>query len=50
MPWVREHRRSAPYSWFRTQRVRRHYRRPQGAMWIPIVLAILLIVLLIAIF
>ncbi|GHH33991.1 hypothetical protein [Lentzea cavernae] len=50
MPWVREHRRSKPYSWFGSTRVRRHYRKPQGAMWIPIVLAILLIVLLIAIF
>lgn len=50
MPWVRRHRRSAPYSWFRTTTVRSHYRRPQGSMWIGIVVAIAVIVLLIALF
>ncbi|SFR29691.1 hypothetical protein SAMN04488564_12114 [Lentzea waywayandensis] len=50
MPWVRRHRRSAPYSWFRSTTVRSHYRRPQGSMWIPIVVAIAVIVLLIVLF
>jgi hypothetical protein len=50
MPWVRRHRRSAPYSWFRTTTVRSHYRRPQGVAWIPILVAIAVIVLLIALF
>ncbi|MFJ5985625.1 hypothetical protein [Lentzea sp. NPDC092896] len=50
MPWVRRHRRSAPYSFFRSTTVRSHYRRPAGSMWIPIVVAIAVIVLLIALF
>lgn len=50
MPWVSRHRRSAPYSWFRGTTVRSHYRRPQRGMWIPIVVAIAVIVLLIALF
>ncbi|SDJ57441.1 hypothetical protein SAMN04488074_102414 [Lentzea albidocapillata subsp. violacea] len=50
MPWVRRHRRSAPYSWFRTTTVRSHYRRPQGSRWIPVVAVIAVIVLLIALF
>jgi hypothetical protein len=37
MPWVRRHRRSAPYSWFR------------GAL-IPILVVIAVILLLIALF
>ncbi|MGW6932206.1 hypothetical protein ACWGE0_19275 [Lentzea sp. NPDC054927] len=50
MPWVRRHRRSAPYSWFRTTTVRSHYRRPSGGFLIPIVVAIAVILLLIALF
>ncbi len=50
MPWVRRHRRSAPYSWFRTTTVRSHYRRPAGGVWIPVLVAIAVIVLLIALF
>lgn len=50
MPWVRRHRRSAPYSFFRSTTVRSHYRRPAGSMWIPIVVAIAVIILLIALF
>ncbi|MFD5825079.1 hypothetical protein [Lentzea sp. NPDC060358] len=50
MPWVRRHRRSAPYSFFRTTTVRSHYRRPAGSKWIIVAIAIVLIVLLIALF
>jgi hypothetical protein len=50
MPWVRRHRRSAPYSWFRTTTVRSHYRRPPGGVLIPVLVAIAVIVLLIALF
>ncbi|GAB2805108.1 hypothetical protein GCM10027200_01000 [Lentzea nigeriaca] len=50
MPWVRRHRRNAPYSWFRTTTVRSHYRRPPGGVWIPVLVAIAVIVLLIALF
>ena len=50
MPWVRRHRRSAPYSFFRTTTVRSHYRKPAGFKWIIVAIAIVLIVLLIALF
>ncbi|HEX7305488.1 hypothetical protein [Lentzea sp.] len=50
MPWVRRHRRSAPYSFFRTTTVRSHYRRPANSTWVIAAIAIALIVLLIAIF
>ncbi|MFD9699801.1 hypothetical protein [Lentzea sp. NPDC059081] len=50
MPWVRRHRRSAPYSFFRTTTVRSHYRRPAGSTWVLVAIAIAVIVLLIAIF
>jgi len=50
MPWVRRHRRSAPYSWFRTTTVRSHYRRPATGLLIPILIAIAVIVFLIAVF
>jgi hypothetical protein len=50
MPWVRRHRRSAPFSFFRTTTVRSHYRRPAGSKWILVAVAIAVIVLLIALF
>lgn len=50
MPWVSRHRRRTPYSWFRTTSVRSHYRRPSTGMLIPILVAIAVIVLLIAVF
>ncbi|SES25057.1 hypothetical protein SAMN05216188_12810 [Lentzea xinjiangensis] len=50
MPWVRRHRRSAPFSFFRTTTVRSHYRRPATGALIPILIAIAVIVLLIAVF
>ena len=49
MPWVHEHRRRVPYSWFRSTTVRRHYRRPQGSFGIIVaVIAIAVVILLIA--
>ena len=51
MPWVRRHRRSVPYSWFRSTTVQSHYRRsPSSIPIIPIAIALIVIVLLIAIF
>lgn len=50
MPWVRRHRRTTPYSWFRTTSVRSHRRRPPGGALIPILVVIAVIVLLIAVF
>lgn len=50
MPWVRSHRRSTPYSWFRTTTVRGHHRRRPTGAWLSIVVAIAVIVLLIALF
>lgn len=51
MPWVRGHRRSAPYSLFRSTTVRGHYRRPPGGdivayAIVAIVVILVLIVLL----
>ncbi|MFI9811943.1 hypothetical protein [Saccharothrix variisporea] len=51
MPWVRRHRRATPYSWFRGTTVRSHYRRPPGSVpWLPIVVAVAVILLIIALF
>lgn len=51
MPWVSRHRRRVPGSWFRTTTVRSHHRRSAGSIPIVgIVVAILVILLLIAIF
>jgi hypothetical protein len=53
MPWVRSHRRRVPYGLFRTRTttVRSHHRRrPGGVPIIGIAVAILVILLLIAIF
>lgn len=51
MPWVRQHRRRVPNGWFRTTSVRSHYRRRAGGIPIlGIVVAVLVILLLIALF
>ncbi|GAA0209038.1 hypothetical protein GCM10010492_03380 [Saccharothrix mutabilis subsp. mutabilis] len=51
MPWVRRHRRHTPYSFFRGTTVRSHFRRAPGRVPIvPIVIAVAVILLLIAIF
>ena len=50
MPWVRRHRRRTPYSWFRTTSVRSHYRRPTTGVLVPVLVAIAVIMLLIAVF
>ncbi|MEU5690802.1 hypothetical protein [Actinosynnema sp. NPDC020468] len=51
MPWVERHRRRTPYSWFQRTTVRSHYRRPAGRIPIlPIAIALVVIVVLIAIF
>ncbi len=49
MPWVRRHRRSAPFSFFRTTTVRSHYRKPQGAKWMIPVIAVLAVLLLLVV-
>ena len=51
MPWVSRHRRRVPGSWFRTTTVRSHHRsRPGGVPIIGIVIAVIVIIVLIAIF
>lgn len=50
MPWVRRHRRRVPYGLFRTTTVRSHYRRSPGLPVVGIVVAVLVILLLIALF
>ena len=51
MPWVSSHRRRVPYGWFRTTRVRSHYRRqPRRIPIVGIVIAVLVILVLIALF
>jgi hypothetical protein len=50
MPWVRQHRRSRPYSWFGSTTVRRHYRKPQGSMWIVVAAVLAVILLLVVLF
>jgi hypothetical protein len=51
MPWVSRHRRRVPGSWFRTTTVRSHHRRRPGSVpLIAIIGAVLIILLLIAIF
>lgn len=50
MPWVRRHRRSAPFSFFRGTTVRSHYRRPANSHWIVIAAVLGVILLLVAIF
>jgi hypothetical protein len=51
MPWVSRHRRRVPYGLFRTTTVRSHYRRrPGGVPVIGIVIAVLIILVLIAVF
>lgn len=50
MPWVARHRRRTPYSWFRSTTVRSHYRRRPMNVWVPVLVAIAVIVLLIAVF
>lgn len=49
MPWVRRHRRRVPFG-FRTTTVRSHYRRSPGMPIVGIIVAVLVILLLIAIF
>jgi hypothetical protein len=50
MPWVRSHRRRVPYG-FRTTRVRSHHRsRPGGFPIVAVAAAVLVILLLIALF
>lgn len=49
MPHVRRHRRRVPYGWGTTT-VRSHYRRRPGVPIIGIVVAVLVILLLIALF
>lgn len=51
MPWVRRHRRRTPYGWGRSTTVRSHYRRsPGGVSLVGVVVAIIVILVLIAIF
>jgi hypothetical protein len=51
MPWVSRHRRRVPNGWFRTTTVRSHHRRsPGGIPIVGIAIAILVVLLLIAIF
>jgi hypothetical protein len=51
MPWVRRHRRRVPYGWARTTSVRSHYRRPPGGVpLVSIVVAVIIILVLIALF
>ena len=51
MPWVSRHRRRVPGGLFRTTTVRSHYRRrPGGVPVIGIVVAVLIILVLIAVF
>ncbi|ACU36681.1 MULTISPECIES: hypothetical protein [Actinosynnema] len=52
MPWVRQHRRHVPGSWFRTTTVHPHHRRRAGSLpLIPVaigaVVAILVLLLII---
>jgi hypothetical protein len=50
MPWVRRHSRRVPYGWGRTT-VRSHYRRsPRGIPVVGIVVAVIIILVLIALF
>lgn len=50
MPWVRRHRRRVPHGWGTTS-VRSHYRRsPGGVSIVGIVIAVVVILLLIALF
>jgi hypothetical protein len=50
MPWVRRHHRRVPFGWGRTT-VRSHYRRsPGGVPVVGIVVAIIIILVLIALF
>ncbi len=50
MPWVRRHRRRVPYGWGTTS-VRSHYRRrPGGFPIVGIVVAVIVILVLIALF
>lgn len=50
MPWVSRHRRRVPGGWFRTTTVRSHHRRSPGMPIVGIAIAVLVILLLIAIF
>jgi hypothetical protein len=52
MPWVHRHRRRVPGGWFRTTTVRSHYRRGPGwgLGWVGVIIAIVVILLLIALF
>jgi hypothetical protein len=51
MPWVRRHRRRLPYGWTRTTSVRSHYRRsPGGFPLVGVVVAVIVILVLIALF
>jgi hypothetical protein len=51
MPWVSTHRRRVPGRWFGRTTVRSHYRRrPGGVPIIGIVIAVLIILVLIAVF
>ena len=51
MPWVSRHRRRVPHSLFRTTTVRSHHRRrPGGVPLVGVVVAVLVILVLIALF
>ena len=50
MPWVRRHRRRVPYGWGTTS-VRSHYRRSPGfSPVVGIIVAVIIILVLIALF